>query len=65
MNQWYRLKDNDDGDYAKIVKDFYSHTRAKTFYKIVSYYDAEVLYSGKTLVQAREIMKFITYRKGV
>lgn len=61
LNHWYLLID-EPTDYWKIVKDFYCKERNITYYKIVEYYNSDVLYVGRTLAQVREIMRDNTYR---
>lgn len=63
VNHWYRLIGDGDRDYWKIVKDFYSQERKETYYKIVEYYNGDILYCGHTLAQIREIIRDNTYRK--
>lgn len=64
VNHWYLCKDTDT-DYWKITKDFYSPETKETYYRIVEYYNSDVLYIGHTLDQVREIMRENTYRKVV
>ena len=61
LNHWYRLKSN-DLDYWKIVKDFHSPEKNITYYKIVEYYNGDVLYVGSTLAQVRQLMRDNTYK---
>lgn len=60
INHWYRCIG--DVDYWKILKDFHSPERKITYYKIVEYYNGDILYSGKTLAQLRELIRDNTYR---
>ncbi len=61
VNQWYLSKDSED-DYWKITKDFYSEETKETYYRIVEYYNGDILYCGRSLSQVREIMRDNTYR---
>ena len=61
VNHWYSTKDSDT-DYWKIMKDFHSPETNETYYKIVEYYNGDMLYCGHTLAQIREIMRDNTYR---
>ena len=61
VNHWYLTKDSDT-DYWKIIKDFHSPETNETYYKIVEYYNGDMLYCGHTLAQIREIMRDNTYR---
>ena len=61
VNQWYLCKDSDT-DFWKITKDFHSPETNETYYKIVEYYNGDILYSGHSLAQIREIMRDNTYR---
>ena len=61
VNHWYLCKDTDT-DYWKIAKDFHSPETRETYYKIVEYYNGDILYSGHTLAQIREIIRDNTYR---
>ena len=60
VNHWYQLIK--EMDYIKIVKDFYSPELNQTFYKILEYYNSDILYSGKSLATCREIVRDLTYR---
>lgn len=61
INHWYRTKDL-DLDYWKIKKDFYSPKTGITYYKIVEYYNGDVLYTGHSLAAIREIIRDNTFR---
>ena len=61
LNQWYRTMDN-ELDYWKITKDYYSPERRETLYRIVEYYNGDILYSGHSLKSIRMIMRENTYR---
>ena len=61
LNHWYRCI-SDERDYWKIVKDFHSPEKRITYYKIVEYYNGDVLYVGKPLAVIRQIMRNNTYR---
>lgn len=61
VNQWYLCKDSET-DYWKIAKDYHSPETRETYYKIVEYYNGDILYCGHTLAQIREIMRSETYR---
>lgn len=65
VNQWYRIKSETDVDFYKITKDFRSEELQTTFYKIVEYVNSDIIFCGKTLAQAREILKDFTWRKAV
>lgn len=62
VNHWYRCIGDSDCDYWKILKDFHSPETKITYYKIVEYYNGDILYSGRTLAQIRGIMRENTYR---
>ena len=61
LNHWYRTKDFEQ-DYWKIVKDYHAPQTGMTYYKIVEYYNSDILYAGKTLAQLWEIMRNWTFR---
>ena len=61
VNHWYLSKDSED-DYWKIKKDFYSSETKETYYRIIEYYNGDILYCGRSLSQIREIMRDNTYR---
>ena len=61
VNQWYLCKDSYT-DYWKIMKDYHSPETKETYYKIVEYYNGNILFSGHTLALIREIMRDNTYR---
>lgn len=61
VNHWYLCKDSDT-DYWKITKDYHSPETKQTYYKIVEYYNGDILYCGHTLAQIREIVRDNTYR---
>ena len=61
VNNWYRTNER-DLDYWKIVKDFHSPETNLTYYKIVEYHNGDVMYSGSTLAQARQIVRENTYK---
>ena len=61
LNHWYRTISK-EADYWKMIKDFHSPETNITYYKIVEYYNGDVLYSGSTLSQLRKIMRNNTYR---
>lgn len=63
VNQWYLEKDGQD--FLKITKDFRSPEEKVTYYKIVSYYDCDILYCGISLAHARSIIRELTYRMAV
>ena len=60
INHWYRLKYQ--ADYWKIKKDFYCEANKTTYYKIIEYYNGDVLYTYHSLARIREIMRENTYR---
>lgn len=60
-NHWYLMKEPGN-DYWKIMKDFYCKETNITYYKIVEYYNSDVIYSGKTLAQIRQLIRNHTYR---
>lgn len=62
LNHWYLIKGETCKDYWKITKDYYSPETNKTYYRIVEFYNGSILYSGKTLAQVRELMRYGTYR---
>ena len=61
VNHWYLCKDSYT-DYWKIMKDYHSPETKTTYYKIIEYYNGDILYCGHTLAQIREIMRDNTYR---
>ena len=61
VNYWYLCKDSDT-DCWKIAKDYYSPETKQTYYKIVEYYNGDILYCGHTLAQIRKIIRDNTYR---
>ena len=61
LNHWYRCIAN-ERDYWKIVKDFHSPERNTTYYKIVEYFNGDVLYCGRTIAEIRQIVRNNTYR---
>ena len=61
LNHWYLCKDSDT-TYWKIAKDYHSPETKITYYKIIEYYNGDILYCGHTLEQIREIMRDCTYR---
>ena len=63
LNHWYLIKGETYKDYWKITKDYYSPETNKTYYRIVEFYNGSILYSGKTLSQVRELMRYGTYRQ--
>lgn len=62
VNHWYLIKGEGYKDYWKITKDYYSPELNMTFYRIVEFYNGSILYSGKTLSQVRDLMRYGTYR---
>ena len=63
VNHWYQLRLQ--MDYWKIQKDFRSPEKGITYYRIVEYFNGDLIYSGKTLAQCRELIREKTYRKVV
>lgn len=61
INHWYRCI-SEDRDYWKILKDYHSPEKGVTYYKIVEYYNGDVLYVGKPLAVIRQIMRTNTFR---
>ena len=61
INHWYLLKEP-GLDYWKIMKDFHDKETNITYYKIVEYYNGEILYCGKSLFQIRQLIRNNTYR---
>ena len=60
VNHWYQLRLS--VDYWKIQKDFHSPEKNTTYYRIVEYVNGDLIYSGKTLAQCRELIRENTYR---
>lgn len=60
VNHWYQLRLS--VDYWKIQKDFHSPEKNTTYYRIVEYVNGDLIYSGKSLAQCREIIRENTYR---
>ena len=44
------------------MKDYHSPETKITYYKIIEYYNGDILYCGHTLAQIREIIRDNTYR---
>lgn len=61
VGHWYLCKDSDT-TYWKITKDYYCEPLRETLYKIVEYYNGDILYSAHTLSGIRQILKENTYR---
>ena len=62
INHWYLIKGETYKDYWKITKDYHNSETNITYYRIVEFYNGSILYSGKTLAQVRELMRYGTYR---
>lgn len=62
LNHWYRVIQKEK-DFWKITKDFYCEDRHITLYKIVEYYNGDLIYSGLPLWQIRQIIRDCTFRK--
>lgn len=62
LNHWYRVIGDDDRDYWKIAKDYHSQETGITYYKIIEYYNGDIMCCGKTLAQCRELIRENTYR---
>ena len=62
LNHWYRVIGDSDRDYWKIVKDYHSQETGITYYKIIEYYNGDIMCCGKTLAQCRELIRKNTYR---
>lgn len=62
LNHWYRVKSN-EVDYWKIIKDFHSPELNITYYKIIEYYNGDIIYCGKTLAAIRLLMRTHTWKK--
>ena len=60
VNHWYQLREC--LDYWKIQKDFYCKATNITYYRILEYYNGDFIYCGKTLAQARQLIRENTYR---
>ena len=60
VNHWYQQRLQ--MDYWKIVKDFHSPEKNTTYYRIVEYVNGDIIYSGKSLAQCRELIRENTYR---
>ena len=60
LNHWYQLREC--MDYWKIQKDFYCNETNITYYRILEYYNSDLIYCGKTLAQARQLIRENTYR---
>lgn len=60
VNHWYQLRLQ--MDYWKIVKDFHYSEKNITYYRIVEYVNGDIIYSGKSLAQCRELIRENTYR---
>ena len=60
LNHWYQL--HLEMDYWKIQKDYHSPETNITYYRIIEYYNGDLICSGKTLAQCRKIICENTYR---
>ena len=60
LNHWYQLRECQD--YWKIQVDFYCKETNITYYRILEYYNADLIYCGKSLAQARQLIRENTYR---
>ena len=60
LNHWYQLRF--EMDYWRIQKDFYCQEKNITYYRIVEFYNGDLIYCGKTLTQCRELIRVNTYR---
>lgn len=63
LNQWYRMRESEH-DFLRIRKDFRSPELKQTFYKLDEYVHSDVISQGLTLVQARDMIKQYTWKKG-
>lgn len=63
INEWYKVKFSEYNDFYKIQKDFYSPEAHRTFYRIISFYDGQLVERGMTLSEAREFIRNLTYRR--
>lgn len=61
LNHWYQCSAF-PLDYWKILKDFHDEESGVTYYKIVEYYNGEILVVGEPLAVCREIIRDHTYR---
>ena len=64
INEWYRTREW-IVDYWKIMKDRYDMEKHCCLYKIVSYYDADVIENGLAIWQAKQMLKDNTYRSEI
>ena len=62
VNQWYQCIE-EPLDYWKITKDYYRMENKTTYYKIVEYYNGDILYSGYSLKAIRQLIRENTYRR--
>ena len=62
LNHWYMVSGNADRDYWKIAKDYHSPETGITYYKIIEFFNGDIICCGKTLVQCRELIRENTYR---
>ena len=62
LNHWYRVIGDVDRDWWKIAKDYHSQETGITYYKIIEYYNGDIMCCGKTLAQCRELIRENTYR---
>lgn len=64
INAWYRVIGGHNLAYWKIKKDYYNPRSGKTYWKIIDYYNGDVICQGKSLYYCRKLMKENTYKKG-
>ena len=64
INCWYRVIGGHSLSYWKIKKDYYDPRLGRCYWKIVDYYNGDVIVQGKSLVYCRQMMKENTLKKG-
>ena len=64
LNTWYRVIGGHNLAYWKIVKDYHNPRLGRTYYKVVDYYNGDIICCGKALHYCREMIRENTYKKG-
>lgn len=64
INAWYRVIGGHNLAYWKIVKDFYNQRLGRCYWKIVDYYNGDIICCGKSLHYCREMIRQNCYKKG-
>ncbi len=64
INAWYRVIGGQNLAYWKIMKDYYNPRLGRCYWKIIDYYNRDIICQGKSLAYCRQLMKENTYKKG-